>query len=74
MYSADRGFYSHHNIRQCKESGVELVCIPQRGGKKSPAQASYEKSSTFKDGQRFRAGIEGRISRGASPCCFAAVG
>jgi IS5 family transposase len=38
------------------------VCIPQRGGKKTAAQASYEKSPTFKDGQRFRAGIEGRIS------------
>jgi len=51
-----------NNVQQCKDAGVELVCIPQRGGKKSPAQASYEKSPTFKDGQRFRAGIEGRIS------------
>ena len=62
VYSADRGFYSPDNIQQCKEAGVELVCIPQRGGKKSPVQASYEKSRSFKDGQRFRAGIEGRIS------------
>jgi len=62
VYSGDRGFYSQDNIQHCKEAGVELVCIPQRGGKKSPAQASYEKSKSFKDGQRFRAGIEGRIS------------
>jgi transposase, IS5 family len=62
VYSADRGFYSQGNVQQCKEAGVELVCIPQRGGKRSPAQASYEKSQVFKDGQRFRAGIEGRIS------------
>jgi len=62
LYSADRGFYSPDNIQQCKEAGVELVCIPQRGGKKSPVQTSYEKSRPFKDGQRFRAGIEGRIS------------
>lgn len=29
---------------------------------KTAAQASYEKSAAFKEGQRFRAGIEGRIS------------
>jgi len=62
VYSADRGFYSQDNIQQCKDSGVELVCIPQRGGRKTAAQAAYEKSPTFKNGQRFRAGIEGRIS------------
>jgi IS5 family transposase len=62
VYSADRGFFSHDNIEKCKGAGVELVCIPQRGGRKTPAQESYEKSPTFKSGQRFRAGIEGRIS------------
>lgn len=62
VYSADRGFFSPANIEKCKDAGVELVCIPQRGGKKSPAQESYEKSPSFKSGQRFRAGIEGRIS------------
>jgi IS5 family transposase len=62
IYSADRGFYSQENIEQCKDAGVELVCIPQRGGKKSPSQTSHEKSQTFKAAQRFRAGIEGRIS------------
>lgn len=62
IYSADRGFFSKENIEHCTKAGVELVCIPQRGGKKTEAQQSYEKSPTFKDGQRFRAGIEGRIS------------
>jgi IS5 family transposase len=62
VYSADRGFFSPANIQQCKDAGVEVVCIPQRGGKKTAAQASYEKSRAFKEGQRFRAGIEGRIS------------
>jgi IS5 family transposase len=62
LYSADRGFFSQKNIEYCKDAGVELVCIPQRGGKKTAAQASHEKSPAFKDGQRFRAGIEGRIS------------
>ena len=38
------------------------TCIPQRGGAKAPEREAYEKSSEFKNGQRFRAGIEGRIS------------
>ena len=62
IYSADRGFFSAGNIEQCQEAGVELVCIPQRGGKRKPAQEAYEKSPKFKDAQRFRAGVEGRIS------------
>jgi IS5 family transposase len=62
VYSADRGFFSPGNIQQCKDAGVEVVCIPQRGGRKTVAQAAYEKSPSFKEGQRFRAGIEGRIS------------
>lgn len=62
VYSGDRGFFSQDNVEHCMDAGVELVCIPQRGGKKTAAQASYEKSAAFKEGQRFRAGIEGRIS------------
>jgi IS5 family transposase len=62
VYSADRGFFSPNNIQQCKEAGVKLVCIPQRGGRRTAVQEAYEKSPSFKDGQRFRAGIEGRIS------------
>jgi IS5 family transposase len=38
------------------------VCIPQRGGTKAPEHEAYEKRREFKDGQRFRAGIEERIS------------
>ena len=62
MYSSDRGFFSGRNVTSCEKEGVRLVCIPQRGGTKSPERAAYEKSREFKDGQRFRAGIEGRIS------------
>src|SRR6516162_5929966 len=42
--------------------GVTGMCIPQRGGKKTADREAYEKSADFKQGQRFRAGIEGRIS------------
>jgi IS5 family transposase len=62
LYGADRGFYSTANVDECRQAGVAIVSIPQRGGKKSPDQESHEKSPAFKKGQRFRSGIEGRIS------------
>jgi transposase, IS5 family len=62
LYGADRGFFSEQNLASCARSGVTLVCIPQRGGKKVPEREAFEKSVAFKKGQRFRAGIEGRIS------------
>lgn len=62
LYGSDRGFYSQQNLRLCRQQGVRIVCIPQRGGKKTARRKAYEKSPEFKKGQRFRAGIEGRIS------------
>jgi transposase, IS5 family len=62
LYSSDRGFFSPENITQCQDAGVKLVCIPQRGGKRTSKREAFEKSPEFKKGQRFRAGIEGRIS------------
>src|ERR1700757_3601871 len=54
LYGADRGFFSESNIAVCARGGVAMVSIPQR--------EAYERSPAFKQGQRFRAGIEGRIS------------
>src|SRR5215813_8265009 len=62
LYGADRGFFSEKNVQSCERSGVNVVSIPQRGGKKDPEREAHEKSAPFKQGQRFRAGIEGRIS------------
>jgi IS5 family transposase len=62
LYGSDRGFFSEQNLASCKHDGVNVVCIPQRGGKKTTEREAYEKSADFKQGQRFRAGIEGRIS------------
>src|SRR3984893_16195021 len=62
LYGSDRGFFSEQNVASCAHEGVSVVCIPQRGGKKTPEREAYEKSADFKAGQRFRAGIEGRIS------------
>lgn len=61
-YAGDRGFHSPDNEKTCKEEGVKPVSIPQRGGQKTPQRQAYEKTSAFKQGQRFRSGIEGRIS------------
>lgn len=62
LYSSDRGFFSDDNLQTGHAAGVALVCIPQRGGRKTPERRAHEKSPAFKQGQRFRAGIEGRIS------------
>jgi transposase, IS5 family len=61
LYGADRGFFSENNVAVCARGGLATVSIPQRGGCKTP-QRPYERSPAFKQGQRFRAGIEGRIS------------
>ena len=62
LYGSDRGFFNERNLASCKRAGVEVVCIPQRGGKRTAEREASEKSANFKQGQRFRAGIEGRIS------------
>jgi len=62
LYSTDRGFFSERNLTSCKRAHVKVACIPQRGGKKTSQREAYESSAVFKEGQRFRAGVEGRIS------------
>jgi IS5 family transposase len=75
LYATDRGFFSAENIQSCEKAGVIQVSIPQRGGHKTAEQDTLERSKEFKKGQRFRAGIEGRISvlfrgRGMKRCPF----
>jgi IS5 family transposase len=62
LYAADRGFYTPANVEAVTAAGVDTECVPQRGGRKTPERTAHEKSRAFKRGQRFRAGIEGRIS------------
>jgi IS5 family transposase len=61
-YAGDRGFYSTANVERCQQAEIDQVCIPQRGGQKTTEQAALERSPAFKKAQRFRVGIEGRIS------------
>ena len=62
LYCSDRGFFNEANLDACQTAGVKLTCIPQSGGTRSAEREAVEKSRAFKRGQRFRAGIEGRIS------------
>jgi len=59
--AGDRGFYSQANEDWLKDSGIKQVSIPKRG-KVREDRRRYQKQSWFKRLQRFRAGIEGRIS------------
>jgi IS5 family transposase len=59
--AGDRGLYSQANEDWLKDSGVKRAGIPKRG-KISVERRSYQKQSWFKRLQRFRAGIEARIS------------
>jgi IS5 family transposase len=59
--SGDRGFYSQANEDWLKDNGVKQVSIPKRG-RINVERRRYQKQSWFKRLQRFRAGIEARIS------------
>ena len=61
LYAGDRGFQAR-TMCSCRQAGVGQVCIPQRGRQKTAEQEALEHSRAFKKGQRFRTGIEGRIS------------
>lgn len=61
VLAGDRGFFSPDNKRQARQMGVKQFAIPQKGHLTSQ-QRQREKQRWFKQGQRFRNGIEGRIS------------
>jgi len=62
LYAGDRGFHSAENQEKCETAGVAHIGIPQRGGTKTAEREAFERSPQFKKSQRFRVGIEGRIS------------
>lgn len=61
LAAGDRGYSSEDNEKDALALKVKRVCLPKRG-KKSKERADFEKKRWFKQGQRFRAGIEGTIS------------
>jgi len=62
VFATDRGFDNAGNQKICSKARIGCASIPQRGGKKTAERQAFEKSPDFKKAQRFRAGIEGRIS------------
>jgi len=62
VFAGDRGFDNQDNQKECVQAGVACPSIPQRGGQKTAEREALEKTPDFKKAQRFRAGIEGRIS------------
>jgi transposase, IS5 family len=61
LLAGDQGLFSPANERLAQRLGVRQIAIPQPGSKTAQRQA-HEKQAWFKHGQRFRNGIEGRIS------------
>jgi len=61
LVAADRGVFSRNNEAQAKQAGVRHVAIPATG-QVTPERRHEERRRWFRQGFRFRAGIEGRIS------------
>jgi IS5 family transposase len=61
LLAGDRGLFSPQNERLARRLGVKQICLPQPGYQ-TEQRRRQERQAWFKQGQRFRNGIEGRIS------------
>lgn len=59
--AGDRGVHSAENELVACQMGVKRVALPKPGAK-SPERRHHERQGWFRRAQRFRAGVEGRIS------------
>jgi IS5 family transposase len=59
--STDRGFFTPENEALAQQLGIEHAALPQTGSL-MPERRAYQKQAWFKKAQRFRSGVEGRIS------------
>jgi IS5 family transposase len=64
LVAGDRHFFSLDNERLATAAGVLQVVLPKRGqyGAHDTARRQRERARWFRRGERFRSGIEGRIS------------
>jgi IS5 family transposase len=67
LYAGDRGFHTPANATAITAAGVRTECLPQRGGHKTPARATYENTRAFQAGATVPRGHR----RAASPSCSA---
>ena len=61
IVAADAGFYSQANEKRLEEMGVKNVSVPNRNTR-SEQRRLHQKKRSFRRGQRWRTGCEGRIS------------
>ena len=61
IVAADAGFYSQANEKRLEEIGVKNVSVPNRNTR-SEQRRLHQKKRSFRQGQRWRTGCEGRIS------------
>jgi transposase, IS5 family len=61
LVAADAGFYSQANEKKLEEMGVKNVSVPNRNTR-SEQRRLHQKKRSFKNGQKWRTGCEGRIS------------
>jgi IS5 family transposase len=59
--AADRGYYSAENVVQLAQAGIEKVGIP-KVGRLSRKEKPHQRTTWFRQLQRFRCGIEASIS------------
>jgi IS5 family transposase len=61
IVATDAVFYSQANEKELQEMGVKNVSVPNRNTR-SEQRRCHQKKRSFKEGQRWRTGCEGRIS------------
>ncbi len=61
LVAGDAAFYSARNERELGEMGVKQISVPNRSTK-SPERRRHQKKRSFRRGQKWRTGSEGRIS------------
>lgn len=61
LLAADRGCHSPDNERLAAAAGVRRVSLP-KPGHRTPARVAHERQRWFRRAQRWRGGVEGRIS------------
>ena len=61
LVAGDAGFYSAGNEAELQDMGVRQISVPNRSTK-SPERRRHQRKRSFRRGQKWRTGVEGRIS------------
>jgi len=61
LCATDKGFYESKEQREKLSKQIDVVSMCKKG-RRTVTEEAFEKSASFQEGQRFRAGVEGTIS------------